>query len=137
MDKEYTKVRKVLLGVGIPLLLVGIIFIGVGLSSFMGSFGEGSLNEATGAITYLAIGGFLTVIGFMLLGWGLIRPLSKYYATEASPALKTASQSIGEGLKESGFGFSQQKEVIKIKCQNCGYLESEDAEFCSKCTHKL
>jgi ABC-type arginine transport system permease subunit len=126
-----------MLGVGIPLLLVGIIFIGFGLSSFMGSFSEGLIHEASGAITYLAIGGFLTVIGFMFLGWGLLRPLSKYYATEASPALKTASQSIGEGLRESGFGLSQQKEVIRIKCPNCGFLESEDAEFCSKCAHKL
>ena len=137
MDKNYSDVKKVMLGVGIPLLIVGIILIGFGFSSFMGNFGAGSINEATGAMSYLAIGGFLTVIGFTLFGWGLIRPMSKYYATQASPAIKIASQSIGEGLKESGFGISQQKEVIKIKCPNCGYLESEDAEFCSKCSHKL
>jgi len=26
---------------------------------------------------------------------------------------------------------------VRIKCRNCGYLETEDAEFCSKCGQRL
>lgn len=80
-------------------------------------------------------------------GLGLIyisqfRKVASYIATEASPAIETGSHAFGKGmgtgLKEAGIGTSNTpKEVIKIKCPHCGYLESEDAEFCSKCGKKI
>ena len=52
---------------------------------------------------------------------------SKYTAEQVTDGiasgLKKHDMSIGGGGRE----------VVKIKCRNCGYLETEDAEFCSKC----
>ena len=76
-------------------------------------------------------------IGAVLLKFCFIRPVSQYIATEASPAMKTAGHAIGSGLKESGVFSSERKEIIKIKCSHCGYLESKDADFCSKCRKKI
>jgi hypothetical protein len=126
MKPDYSKYKNVMRAVGIPLLIIGIIMVIYGFTSF-----------SRGNIFIFGLGGFLTVIGFGLISFSLIRPVSKYYATEATPAIKIASEAIGEGLKDSGVGRTQTKEVIKIKCPHCGYLESEDAEFCSKCGKKI
>jgi len=128
MNKDYSKYKILMRAIGLPLAIIGIIFIIVGFSNFGG---------AHSYIIVFATGGFLLVIGFGLLSLSIVRPISKYYISEASPAIKMASNSIGEGLKESGFQVTQEKEVIKIKCPNCGYLESEDADFCSKCGKKI
>ena len=134
MNPDYSKHKTAMRAIGIPLLIIGIILIIYGFTRF----GSGSFEESTGNMMLFAAGGFLTLIGFMLVGLTLIRPVSKYYATEASPAIKIASESLGGGLKESGaMGSSAPNEVIKVKCPHCGYLDSEDAEFCSKCGKKI
>ena len=131
MNKDYSKVKKIMLGIGIPLLVIGIILAVLGFSSFIGSFGEESINKSSNAMSYFVIGGFLIVIGFGLVGLSLLRRYTSYVATETSPAIATASQAFGKGV------MGGSKEVVKIKCPNCGYLESEDAEFCSKCGKKM
>ena len=127
MPKDYKTLKIMMRAIGIPLLVIGIIMVIIGFSSF-----------SSGSIMIFGLGGFMVVIGFGLISISIVRPVSKYYATEASPAIKIASQSVGEGLKQSGFGVSQQpKQIIKVKCPHCGYLESEDADFCSKCGKKI
>ncbi len=41
-------------------------------------------------------------------------------------------------VREVGFGSPvAQSPDVRVKCRNCGYLETEDAEFCSKCGQRL
>jgi len=152
---NYSKHKNVMRAVGIPLLIIGIILVIVGFISFASpnpddpkvgvdsheEFREKmdrSSDRHMSSMFMIGAGGFMTVIGFALVGASAARPVSKYYASEMSPAMKIAAESIGEGLKESGaFGQNQPKEIIKIKCPHCGYLESEDADFCSKCGKKV
>lgn len=134
MSQDYTKHKTAMRSIGIPLLIIGIILTIYGFTRF----GSGSFEESTGNMMMFAAGGFLTMIGFALVALTIVRPMTKYYATEMSPAIKIASESIGKGLKESGATASNApKEVIKVKCPHCGYLESEDAEFCSKCGKRI
>ena len=133
MSPDYSKHKTAMRAIGIPLLIIGIILLIYGFTKF----GSGSFEEATGNMMMFAAGGLLTMFGFALVALTIVRPMTKYYATEMSPGIKIASQSIGEGLKESGAGEAAQKEVIKVKCPHCGYLESEDAKFCSKCSKKI
>lgn len=133
MSPDYTKHKAAMRAIGIPLLIIGIILLIYGFTSF----GSGSFEESTGNMMMFAAGGFLTMIGFALVALTMIRPMTKYYATEMSPGINIASQSVGKGLKESGATGTSQKEIIKVKCPHCGYLESEDADFCSKCGKKI
>ncbi len=126
MVENYSRHKKIMRGIGIPLFAIGIFLL---IYSF--------LNLSGGTIHLFGIGGFMMVIGFGLIRFSLVRPLSKYYASEGSPGIKIASKSMGEGLKESGAFSNNKREIIKIKCPHCGYLESEDAEFCSKCGKKI
>ena len=132
--KDYSQHKDIMVAIGIPLIAVGAIISIIGWTSF----GRGSFDSAPTYGMMFIGGAFMAMIGFSLLRLAFIRPVSKYVATEASPAMKIAGQSIGEGLKESGIvSGGQSKEVVKIKCRNCGYLDTEDAEFCSKCGKKL
>ena len=44
-------------------------------------------------------------------------------------ALTTANRAT----MQPGSGQTAEREVVKIKCRNCGSLEAEDAMFCRKC----
>lgn len=132
--------RKKLRIVGIPLIIIGIIIIIYSFITFFGNFGDSFEEASQNSMTWFGLstlGIVLLFVGCVMFYFSIIRPVSKYVATEASPAITTASQAFGKGLKESEFGKSETKEVIKIKCPHCGYLESEDADFCSKCGKKI
>ena len=133
--KDYSKHKKTMRIIGVPLIIFGIIICILGFTSFTnGDF------DSFGLTAGMYLGGFLMAgIGAMLIFVSFARPVSKYYATEMSPAMQITGESIGTGLKNSGFGNNktQTKEIIKIKCPHCGYLESEDADFCSKCGKKI
>jgi uncharacterized OB-fold protein len=62
--------------------------------------------------------------------------IAKFYSRATGPAMKYTTEKVTDGfasgLKKHGMSLGG-KETIKIKCRNCGYLETEDAEFCSKC----
>lgn len=142
MKKDYSKAKIVMLAIGVPLIIIGIILLIYGFMNFGEFFGSWSTQENSGfgfsSIMTIAGGGFMLVIGVGLVYISQFRRVASYVATEASPGLRTASHAIGQGLKESGaMSSSGQKEVIKVKCPHCGYLDSEDAEFCSKCGKKI
>jgi len=85
-----------------------------------------------------AIGMILLAVGFGALKFGMIRPVTTYVASEASPAIERVSEAAAEGLKK-GFGANPLtgESVVKVKCRNCGYLENEDAMYCGKCGKPL
>jgi len=136
--------RKKLRIIGIPLIIIGIIIMVYSFITFFGNFGNSFDDANQNSMTWFglsALGMVLLFVGFVMFYFSILRPVSKYVATETSPAITTASHALGKGLgigiKESGAIVSGSKEIIKIKCPNCGYLESEDAEFCSKCGKKI
>jgi hypothetical protein len=150
--KDYSKQKTVMRAVGIPLLILGIILLIFGFMQFLDTEGDPdiqdpfdeftskmdeSANRRMGAMGFIVLGGLMLVIGFGLVGLTLIKSMSKYYATEAHSGIKTTGHSLGSGLKDSGFAKAESKEIIKIKCPHCGYLESQDADFCSKCGKKI
>lgn len=145
MNKDYANFKKMLFIAGITLLILGIVLLIYGSINLECVFNEpatleeleSEANQGFGAMMYLAGGGFSIVLGIGLIYISQIRRVTSYVATEASPGTSTASQAFGKGLKESEYSKSETKEVIKIKCPHCGYLESEDAEFCSKCGKKI
>jgi hypothetical protein len=118
--------------------VISLIVVGINLAIFdFTSFSTDEFESAAANSAIFMLGSIMAMIGFALIRLSVIKPVSKYYATELSPAMKITGQSIAEGVKESGIGSYNQKEIIKIKCSHCGYLETEDVDFCSKCGKKL
>jgi hypothetical protein len=116
---------------------------------------EGWFEESSAGMFKIFIGFVMLMIGGMLLYYSVIGRVASYFADEVSPAIHTVTEAAGSGFSRGtqrggGIKFdlhssgqshvgqaSKQREIIKIKCRNCGYLDTEDADFCSKCGHKI
>ena len=88
------------------------------------------------------IGFICAVAGYQLYFVTHMRGIARYTAVETAPAAEIMTEAVASGLsrgfsKEGSSPFSQGKEVIRIKCRQCGYLETEDADFCSKCGERM
>ena len=83
----------------------GMIFLGIGIIITLIAI-VFLIIGFTKNITYAIIGAFLLVIGIAVTIYGL-------------------------QLKKKGKGIYVG--IVTVKCRNCGYLERQDAEFCSKC----
>ena len=102
------------------------------------------------------LGGVLLMIGFgagrsryyggarSSVNWsgGMGKPANEFpqegdnVGTSRPPQVEDEAEEIDEdddGEKEK----SPKKEVVKVKCRECGHLEEEDAEFCSKCGKRI
>ena len=100
-----------------------------------------------GRMFFFPLGGMLIMVGLVMIYYSQLRRITSYMATETAPAVTTTTHAAGDGLmtgiNEAGgikINMANQgatKEIIKVKCPHCGYLESEDAEFCSKCGNKI
>jgi len=122
-----------LLVVGFLLFLLSFVPVFLAFNRFMED-PFGSSGSMFGSF-FLSI---MSGAGGFALRLGLVRPVTGYVATEAAPAIETAATAFGTGLRDAGFGApGAGGTVVRVKCRNCGYLETEDAEFCSKCGQRL
>jgi hypothetical protein len=135
--------RGSLTAIGAVLVVIGIILFLVAATTMMAPSSnpfDFAANQARMSSSFgtAVIGMILLGAGGIALRLGLIRPVTTYVASEASPAIERVSEAAGEGLRQ-GFGTNplQSGSVVKVKCRNCGYLENEDAIYCGKCGKPL
>ena len=135
--------RGSLTAIGAILMVIGIIILLAAATSLTTPTSDPfdfAANQArmNSSFVTAAIGMILLAVGFGALKFGMIRPVTTYVASEASPAIERVSEAAAEGLKK-GFGANPLtgESVIKVKCRNCGYLENEDATYCGKCGKPL
>jgi len=135
--------RGSLTAIGAILMVIGIIILLAAATSLTTPTSDPfdfAANQArmNSSFVTAAIGMILLAVGFGALKFGMIRPVTTYVASEASPAIERVSEAAAEGLKK-GFGANPLtgESVVKVKCRNCGYLENEDAMYCGKCGKPL
>jgi predicted RNA-binding Zn-ribbon protein involved in translation (DUF1610 family) len=145
------------------MIVMGLVLIGAGLLVFRYSADiAGRLDSYispppdTGNVTGLmspggwylpyAVWGF----GFTLIGLGGTMLRSAFMSTMMGGAggssmspdmIDTYMQQALSGARtttgQPGTGSVPPKEVVKVKCRNCGNLEMEDATYCRKCGERL
>jgi len=135
--------RGSLTAIGAILMVIGIIILLAAATSLTTPTSDPfdfAANQArmNSSFVTAAIGMILLAVGFGALKFGMIRPVTTYVASEASPAIERVSEAAAEGLKK-GFGANPLtgESVVKVKCRNCGYLENGDAMYCGKCGKPL
>jgi hypothetical protein len=151
-EDKYHNIKMFLRIIALFLIIIGI-FLALDGNSQRNSVELGDDNwfeKSSSGSTKMMYGIWMIMGGTFLLLVSFTRQTSKYAAVETAPAIKISSEALGRGLSEGiqeGGGIkihiderslqrnmdSLPKEIIKIKCRDCGYLETEDAQFCSKC----
>ncbi len=131
--------RWILRIVGVLVLVGGIALAVAGFSQAFGghgagmgaeNFDEGRNNMLSGMLTVFG-GMVLVAIGGAMVQFSFLKVVSELVATETGGAVEYGSHRFGRGL---GRGLKEARvEVVRIKCRDCGELETETAKFCSGC----
>jgi uncharacterized protein YacL len=145
-DEEYIKTKenlkkrsKKLFTAGAVVAVIGVIFII--LSIIYADFGPNFAFLFPGVFTiFIAI--VLCMIGFQLYWATKVDKISNYMSKATGGSAKYTTEKVTDGfatgLEKHGMSIGGGgKEVVKVKCRNCGYLETEDAKFCSQCQQPL
>ena len=151
--KKGKVIAKILIIIG-PFLVIGgivsLILSFVSGASMDMDFDEfASAMELEGDLAFLGIGllaggGFMIIIGIWAYSFTHLGKITKYVADEVSPAAKTMTKAVAEGLGDGGgikldidLDREPAKEKIMIKCRSCGALNDEDDMYCGKCGKTL
>jgi RNA polymerase subunit RPABC4/transcription elongation factor Spt4 len=146
IDPGHDSTRNTLRTVGPVLLVIGGIFMVVGLVDFFSAMGGRHEPHLFWCffvgMPLLFAGGVMTQMGFM-------GKVMRYMSQEAAPpakdtfnymadgtkdGIKTVVGAIGQGLRESGLGGGPQ---TMVRCHKCNALVPAEAKFCGQCGHSL
>ena len=91
-------------------------------------------NEKGQRFIIFGMGGILVIgLGGAMARFAFMKPVSEIVATETSGAVEHSSTALGRGI---GAGLAQSGHTlggVRVRCRACGFLDSEDAKFCSSC----
>lgn len=145
--------RLVGIGLGLGTLAVGLFvlvdqaWVGAQLQPLLGA-SLGSSNTATagltpyGSVSYVV---YAVGLGLVLSGVGLMRSIyrssvSSYVSGGGAGAMGFNPEALQDMMKTSmahaaaiSGSAPAAREIVKVKCRNCGSLEADDAAFCHKC----
>lgn len=143
MPNKISNERKIVYYAGIGMIVFGVIlffsvfFTGMGVMESDFSFGlpSGFKRAVIGMICMIA-GSILATAGARgTAGSGIILDPEK-----AREDLKPFNSAKGEMINDVIENIDvvkninhEQKEIIKVRCRNCGELNDEDAKFCKNC----
>lgn len=147
MSNKISDERKALYYLGLVLMVLGFIMF---ISTFF-TFARGDVFDMSGGsmmvtpvigMIFMIVGGILRGIGEKgAAGSGLLldpekaREDLKPHSVAKGKMINDAVENI-DLVKKMG-ETSQGKEIIKIRCRNCGQLNDEDAKFCKSCGREV
>ena len=146
IDPGHNFTRDTLRTIGPVLLVIGGVFMIVGLVDFFSAFGGWHEPHLFWCLfvgmIFLGIGGPMTKFGYLgkimrYMGQEAAPPVKdtfNYMADGTKDGIKTVVGAIGEGLRESGLGGGSQ---TMVRCHKCNALAQVDAKFCGQCGHSL
>ena len=149
MSDQISEERTAAYYLGGILMVVGVLwFFSVFITGAMhfGDFsnfeerGRSEMFRAFGGMILCIIGGIIRGIGAQgLAGSGVILD-PKQAREDLEPYSRMAGGMLKDTLDEAdihlGGGAAEEKVVVKVRCTQCGHLNSETAKFCEECGAK-
>jgi hypothetical protein len=152
--------KRIIRIIGFLLLTIGIILAIMGGITFSMSFSMGpsmDLDQAMAnartsmtAMGLLGGGIFMIIASLTIIGFTYVFSSFGKMAESTSKALNSSFESdydryekiIEESSKKRATGVNRsesmtQDTIVKIKCQLCGALNEDDANFCVQCSEPL
>mgnify|MGYP001197125112 FL=1 len=151
MPNKISDERKALYYIGLGLTILGFILFISSFFTFGKDFGNDDIFfQSPSSFIARPLGGMICmIIGSVLMsigekgtaGSGLIldpekaREDLKPHNIAKGKMINDAIENI-DIVKDMSKG-KEQKEIIKIRCKNCGALNDEDAKFCKSCGREI
>ncbi len=136
--------RRALQIAGVIMTAAGAILTLTGFIMFASSMGDFDMTPPLAEFGMFAVGGFLLVGGMAVARFGFRKPLAEIAATDTAVAVEHSTAAAGRGFSKGirdagglGMVMGTNGTIVKVKCRSCGYLDSEDAKFCSDCGKAL
>jgi len=147
MPRHISEERKTAYYVGMGLQVLGGLLFASTFVTFLMHFGDFTNFEARaksdgfrafGGMALLIVGGIVRGVGARgLAGSGVILDPEKA-RDELEPYSRMAGGMLKDAIDEADISVGgEPTQVIMIKCQSCGGLSQEEANFCQKCGAKL
>ncbi|WP_427339062.1 zinc ribbon domain-containing protein [Caloranaerobacter sp. DY30410] len=151
MSNKISTKRKVTYYIGISLTIIGfLMFFSVFFIGFT-AINEPNFGGISSAFVRAPIGMILVIAGAILqnigkrgaAGSGIIldpekaREDLKPFNTAKGKMINDVVENIDILKNFNGKSSSVTKEVVKIRCRNCGKLNDENAKFCNECGKEL
>lgn len=149
---KITKGRKITYYVGMVMVVLGfILFISLffSVASYINNPVDPFDGKSVPSFENSILGMILMIVGFFVMnigaqgaaGSGLVLDPKKA-REDLKPFNEAKGQMINDVISnievaEKIIKSNEVKEVIKIKCRNCGILNDEDAKFCKECGREL
>lgn len=141
IDPRHTEARNALRAIGFLVLVIGGIFLAVGVIDFFASFG----SFRPPRLFWCAFVGMpLVGIGIAMLKAGFMGAVARYQANEYAPVAKdtfnyiadetqdgvrTVASAIGDGLRGEG----RKTDEADLTCPDCGASNQAGSKFCDQC----
>lgn len=144
--------RLVGVGLGVGMLLVGLFilaeqaWVAGEIQPYVGSAVGAGDPAAVGLTPYGSLSYLVYAIGIGLIasGVGLVRSIFRTsvagYVSGGQAGMAMDTEALQNMMKASlaqsaavTSGAVATRDVVKVKCRNCGSLEAEDATYCRKC----
>jgi hypothetical protein len=144
LNPHHAALRPVLRTLGPALVVVGLIFIGVGMASFFSSFGS---FEPPRYFWCAFVGMPLLAVGVAMTKFAYLGAVSRYVAGETAPVAKDTFSYLADGTTDSvkalaaaaaqgiSTGFHEGETVVA--CPRCEHKNDADANFCEQCGASL
>lgn len=148
LDPGHREIRGVARVLGPLLVIVGVIFIAVGMVSFFSAMG--SLSGGPPQYFWCCfVGAPLFALGMALSQFGYLGWFTRYVAGETAPVQKDTFNYLARGVQpgvtdlvravRDGFKDESPENPAAEKkyCPNCGQVAALPANFCSGCGQKF
>jgi len=122
---------------GVLLLIVGLLFLGLGLQSFFSAFGNDDPNAGFPSRFWMVFVGVLLIAP---AGWclqaGFMGAAARYAAGETMPTVKVSAAYLADGEGVLGIGRTvddKEPPAAGPFCSKCGTRNDGDATYCDSC----
>jgi len=144
IDLDHQRKQAALRLFGPVVVVVGVIFMAIGLISFFSSFGT---FEPPRYFWAAMIGLPLIAIGLGITRLGYLGAYFRYFSAEMTPVATDTFNTMAEGARQgletvahaagrgfsTGFGTNQSPEEQNVACARCEAPNPLNARFCNQC----
>ena len=146
INPGHGEIRRIARIVGPIMVVVGVIFLAIGMISFFSSFGS---FEPPRYFWCCFVGMPLIALGASLTQFAFLGSIARYIAGETAPVQKDTFNYVAQGIRpgvkdlvqavREGLTEESPEEPVGDKkfCSNCGQAATLQANFCSGCGQKL